>query len=283
LTHFRDFKGFFKQTLLNQGQGPNKGKIQMESAMDQDQKKRIISLRKRILTHFDPDHWAEIGLLTGFKDLIDHHPRLIRSLKWEYHDYADNVLEVLNQIGLQKVDALDDIERYLDDHFPKTAPEGPAESTWSTSRFLPISFEETNADVELDLVAIIMPFDKAFDPVNDALKAACADAGYRALRPDDIWEQSTIIMEIINLLYRAAIVVSDFTGKNPNVMYETGVSHTLGKLVIPISQTLDDVPFDLAHHRILKYATTRTGLFDLQHKLSSKLNSARVSSKAASI
>lgn len=251
--------------------------------MEQDQKKRIIRLKKRIVAHFDPGHWAEIGLLTGFKEMIDLHPRLIRSLEWEYDDYADNVLEILNQIGLRKIQALEDIESYLDEHFPEAASGGSAESTWPPSRYAPQSFIEANANVESDLVALIMPFDKAFNSVNDALKAACADAGYRALRPDDIWEKSTIMDEIINLLYRAVIVVADFTGRNPNVMYETGVSHTLGKLVIPISQTLDDIPFDVAHHRILHYSPTRTGLFDLQQRLSSKLSRVKASYETASI
>jgi hypothetical protein len=54
-------------------------------------------------------------------------------------------------------------------------------------------------------------------------------------------------------------------------MYETGIAHTLGKLVIPISQSLDDVPFDMAHHRILKYLANGEGIEDMVVKLANKL------------
>src|ERR1035441_10621327 len=57
------------------------------------------------------------------------------------------------------------------------------------------------------------------------------------------------VTAVFNLVFRAGVVLVNFTGKNPNVMYETGIAHTLGKIVIPISQSLDDVPFDMKHHR----------------------------------
>src|SRR5437867_1779166 len=106
---------------------------------------------------------------------------------------------------------------------------------------------------------------------SDAINAACVAAGLRSLRADDIWEESTVIQDIFNLLLRARIVVVDFTGRNPNVMYETGIAHTLGKLVVPVSQSLSDVPFDMAHHRCLKYLPNAEGYSDLTNKLTTKL------------
>ncbi|MCT7486360.1 hypothetical protein N5T98_04880 [Aliarcobacter cryaerophilus] len=61
-------------------------------------------------------------------------------------------------------------------------------------------------------------------------------------RADDIWEDHTFIQDIFSLIYKSKIVIVDFTGKNPNVMYETGIAHTLGKIVI---QNLADIQ----HHR----------------------------------
>jgi hypothetical protein len=61
-------------------------------------------------------------------------------------------------------------------------------------------------------------------------------------------------------------------------MYETGIAHTLGKHVIPISQSLDDVPFDMAHHRILKYLPNSEGYLELSSRLQSRLKSLAVGS-----
>ncbi len=54
-------------------------------------------------------------------------------------------------------------------------------------------------------------------------------------------------------------------------MYETGIAHTLGKHVIPISQSLDDIPFDMRHHRVLKYLANGEGLHALESRLTEKL------------
>jgi hypothetical protein len=118
----------------------------------------------------------------------------------------------------------------------------------------------------------MMPFKAEFDPIYEGIKKACSMARYHCLRVDDIWEESTVIQDIFNLIFRAHVVVVDFSGKNPNVMYETGIAHTLGKHVIPISQTLDDVPFDMSHHRILKYLPNKEGIDSMVNRLAQKLS-----------
>ena len=91
------------------------------------------------------------------------------------------------------------------------------------------------------------------------------------LRADDIWDNSTFIQDIFDLIFCSKVVVVDFTGKNPNVMYETGIAHTLGKTVIPITQSIDDIPSDLGHHRALKYHPNEEGLRDLSNELYKRL------------
>lgn len=54
-------------------------------------------------------------------------------------------------------------------------------------------------------------------------------------------------------------------------MYETGIAHTLGKIVIPLCQNINDVPFDLRHHRVLSYLPNEQGLKELETALIRKL------------
>jgi len=121
------------------------------------------------------------------------------------------------------------------------------------------------------LVAVMMPFRAEFDQTYDAIKNSCMSAGLSCLRADDIWENTTFIQDIFELIYYSRVVVVDFSGKNPNVMYETGVAHTLGKHVIPITQSIDDVPSDLRHHRVLKYLPNKEGYASLQSNLEARL------------
>lgn len=136
--------------------------------------------------------------------------------------------------------------------------------------FAPNVFSIPDGDVEDDLVTVMMPF-AGFDGVYTAIKNACSAAGFRCLRADDIWDNSSIIQDIFSLIYRAKIVVVDFSGKNPNVMYETGIAHTLGKTVVPLAQIVQDIPSDMVHHRALIYLKNGEGLAKLEEDLMKKL------------
>ncbi len=82
---------------------------------------------------------------------------------------------------------------------------------------------------------------------------------------------SVIIQDIFELIYSSSIVIADLSRKNPNVFYEIGIAHTLGKPVIPIAQNIDDVPFDLRHHRVLTYYDNGEGRVALRNDLESRL------------
>lgn len=237
---------------------------------------RLIELRARIVDGFDAGNWEEVGLLTGATDLITRHPRLLRSLSWGDEDYAGNVLTVLRRIVEGDPRTLPIIEAYLDKNFPTDSTYVSAKPSERRITFAPYVFQVPDGYVELDLVAVMMPFSMEFTKVYEAIKRSTADCSLRCLRADDIWEDTTIVQDIFSLIFRAQVVVVDFTGKNPNVMYETGIAHTLGKHVIPISQSLDDVPFDMRHHRVLKYLPNTEGLTKLSSDLAAKLRQVSV-------
>ena len=247
----------------------------MDTALGQ----RLIDLRERIVSHFNAGNWEELGLLTESSDTINRHPRLLRSLSWGDEDYAGNVLTVLRQIVQDEPKALGLIESYLDRKFPGESHYISAKPSERKITFAPNVFQVPDSYVQLDLVAVMMPFAAELRPVYEAIRRACVANTLECLRVDDIWEESAIIQDIFNLIFRAQVVVVDFTGKNPNVMYETGIAHTLGKHVIPISQSLADVPFDMQHHRVLKYLPNREGMATLEKELSKKFWQFQVRSR----
>jgi len=61
-------------------------------------------------------------------------------------------------------------------------------------------------------------------------------------------------------LYGSSAVIADCTGKNPNVFYEMGVTHTVGKPLILISENPEDVPSDLRHVRYITFQFTPRGM-----------------------
>lgn len=125
---------------------------------------------------------------------------------------------------------------------------------------------------EQDLVAVMMPFDARFNNVYATLQQAVTGSGMRCQRADDIWVNNHIMDDIINLIWRARVVIADLSSKNPNVFYETGIAHTLGREVIQIAQSIEDIPFDLRAIRSLTYLNNGEGLERLKAQVIERLN-----------
>jgi len=133
--------------------------------------------------------------------------------------------------------------------------------------FKPSVFQVPEKPQNDRLISVMMPFNTGFSDTYTAIKKVTEHMSLECLRADDIWENSTFMQDIFDLIFCAKIVIVDFTGRNPNVLYETGIAHTLGKVVIPITQSLDDIPSDLGHHRALKYLPNEQGYKDLSNDL----------------
>lgn len=113
--------------------------------------------------------------------------------------------------------------------------------------------------VEPTLTSAMMPFDASFSEVYSAIRKAAENVGLKCRRADDIWENPAIIQDVVALIDRSRVVVCDCTGRNPNVFYEAGIAHTLGREVILITQSEHDIPFDLRHLRYVCYLNNTEG------------------------
>lgn len=125
--------------------------------------------------------------------------------------------------------------------------------------------------IDASLVSAMMPFHPSFDPVFVALQETALSVGLRCRRADDLWENPSVIQDIVSLIDRSRVVICDCSGRNPNVFYEIGIAHTLGRDVILITQSEADIPFDLRHLRFLKYLNNAEGLADLRARLEPRL------------
>jgi len=115
---------------------------------------------------------------------------------------------------------------------------------------------------------VIMPFAEELRAVyEDHIRAVAGRLGITSTRGDDFFAASSIISDVWNAITRAKVLVADCTGRNPNVFYELGIAHTLGKPVIVIAQDKDDIPFDIQHIRIILYNFTPRGMLDFEHAL----------------
>lgn len=108
-----------------------------------------------------------------------------------------------------------------------------------------------------------MPFGSYFDDYYaKAIKPAITDSGLKAIRGDEIYGAGVVLEDIYSQIKESSMLLADVTNKNPNVSYELGVAHALGKPVIIITQNEEDVPFDYKHIRHVKYDVKKVDWVD---------------------
>ena len=111
-----------------------------------------------------------------------------------------------------------------------------------------------NSTAPKPFVFVLMPFDPEFDDIYQlGIKPACNDVGAYAERIDDQIYQESILARIYNQIAKADVIVADMSGRNPNVFYEVGYAHALGKQVVLLTHRAEDIPFDLKHYPHIVY------------------------------
>lgn len=242
--------------------------------MDKTQGKELLEIKNIIVNQFGQSEWLELGFYLGCNDLVQNHPRLLRSLGFGDEDYEGNVLSVLDDIIKQNPENFKEIKIYISDKY--SAPQvseyistAHEEMPKKMITFSPQVFSIPSKPQNDKLVTVMLPFTQ--QAAFTSVKNACDKLGLECKKADDIWENSTFIQDIFELIFTSKVMVADFTGKNPNVFYEVGIAHTLGKTVIPITQVINDIPSDLGHHRALLYLPNEQGYKELTEKIDKRL------------
>jgi hypothetical protein len=84
--------------------------------------------------------------------------------------------------------------------------------------------------------------------------AAVERCGFQeVIRADLIASPGEIPREIVEHLIEDDLVVADLHDHNPNVFYELGVRHSVGKPVIQIAEKGESIPFDIFGYRTIKF------------------------------
>lgn len=137
--------------------------------------------------------------------------------------------------------------------------------------------DETFSTAPKPFIFVLMPFDEKFDDIYKfGIKGAAEEVGAYAERVDEQIFTEGILERIFNQINKADLIVADMTGRNPNVFYEVGYAHSLGKIVLLLTQDVDDIPFDLKHRQHIVYGNK---IRYLRNELSAKLTWAINESK----
>lgn len=121
-------------------------------------------------------------------------------------------------------------------------------------------------------IFVLMPFSENWSDQIwlELVRPICETQGFVAHRADDLY--GPVFMENIwRGICRARVVIADLTNRNPNVFYELGIAHTIGKDVILITQNINDIPADLRHYRCITYQNSVGGYAPFERNLTNAL------------
>lgn len=113
---------------------------------------------------------------------------------------------------------------------------------------------------------VAMPFAGKYDAIYGVIENAIT--GFQPLRVDQQNFTKSIVERIFNEIRNAKLVVFLATDKNPNAFYECGYAVALDKEVLTITDTHDNLPFDIRDRNAIAY---KGKLERLQVKLKKRL------------
>ena len=111
--------------------------------------------------------------------------------------------------------------------------------------------KENDLLIDNKLIFILTPFHDRFAEEYAAIKGACEEAGFRAVRGDETYLKGDIFPEMLKLIVKARLIIANTNGRNPNVFYELGIAHSLDKPVLLLSSQPARLPIDLKTKRFL--------------------------------
>src|SRR5947209_2147807 len=98
-------------------------------------------------------------------------------------------------------------------------------------------------------------FHRLLEAISQALSRASDTLGLdlQSVRPDESPSTLSPRDTILGHIKQADLIIADVSGPSPNVLWEIGYAHGLGKPTLLLSEQDGDVPFDVSDHRFLLY------------------------------
>lgn len=117
------------------------------------------------------------------------------------------------------------------------------------------------------LCTVLIAFDAPGQARFAALEEIGEELGYRTMRVAQYYSSGMILEEIVRSIRDAQLIIADLTRANPNVCYELGLAHALGKRVFLVAEDPPSCPLEFGALRVARFDATAAGRAYLRAEL----------------
>lgn len=201
---------------------------------------------------------------TVFEDLRAHFDILIKNKnareRWSYAFYNREEMHSIHACALELVE---NIEKE-DDMMMNINP----------------IFKARNLQIDQSLVFGVLPFEEKLEFFKGIVRPEIEKNSMEFITSESIFSRNDIMEDIWTYICKSKFVVADISHKNPNVFYELGICHSIGKEVIILcdQESLKEdyagkLPFDVTTKRMIIYSDKGVGVKDFEQKLGRHIES----------
>lgn len=118
-------------------------------------------------------------------------------------------------------------------------------------------------------IFVIASYNKPNQTIIDSIKSVAKEVGLKLFIQDNSLRNKPPILESITTeIERCDLVIADISGPEPNILYEIGIAHAMGKFVALISEeTYHQLPTFIEGSLFLTYSLTADGLEKFKNQI----------------
>lgn len=189
-----------------------------------------------------------------------------------YNKKRKEIEQEINRLTYELVNS--DVSQYIDINRLVFDGQNKVDFLDNNNFFDQFGIKKENIKIKEDSAIFLTPFDKEGNKLFEICRRIFADVNIFLQRSDNRVEKDDILMNIITMIVQSELVVVNINGRNPNVYYELGIAHAIGKKTILISEakfSLEDIGFDIRQKKIIIYKDIE----DLEKQLLSQIGQLR--------
>lgn len=170
-------------------------------------------------------------------------------------EYFERELNRLNSKLMSNDDRWKEVNHLLLSYEPKFDREYFQVSQPTLSRFfVDVGVDPNSTLPDPKLIFVLTPFLKDYEPTFNHISEICENLGFHCIRGDEEFVRGNVFKYILEKIISSRLVIANLDGRNPNVMYELGIAHAIGKPTILVAKRTTDVPFDIKSNYMVLYS-----------------------------